>query len=257
MQIHPTAMVDPSASIGEGCRIGAYAFIGPEVVLGPDCQIDHHASVAAYTTIGRGGHLWPFAAVGGEPQDLKFEGERSELIIGENVRVREFATLNRGTRHGGGVTRIGNNCMFMAYSHVAHDCQIGDHVVMANGVALAGHVIIEDHVGVGGLVAVHQFTRIGRYCFVGGTSGVAQDLPPFCLCEGNRAKTHGLNTVGLKRAGFSEETLAALKKAYAIVFRTRTPIAKALAQVEAEVPDLPEVRHFVSFIRASERGVAR
>ncbi len=257
MQIHPTAMVDPSASIGEGCRIGAYAFIGAEVVIGPDCQIDHHASVSAYTTIGRGGRLWPFAAVGGEPQDLKFGGERSELVIGDNVQVREFATLNRGTHHGGGVTRVGDNCMFMAYSHVAHDCQIGDHVVMANGVALAGHVTIEDHVGVGGLTAVHQFTRIGRHCFIGGTSGVAQDMAPFCLCEGNRAKTHGLNTIGLKRAGFSDETLAALKKAYAIVFRTRTPIAKALAQVEAEVPDLPEVRHFVGFIRASERGVAR
>ena len=257
MEIHPTAMVDDSATIGEGAVIGPYAVIGPHCQIGDDCRIDHHANVGAFTTIDAGGRLWPMCSVGTEPQDLKFGGEDSRLVIGRNVMVREFVTINRGTHHGGGVTRIGDDCMFMAYSHVAHDCQLGDQVIMANAATLAGHVTIEDHVNLGGLVDVHQFTRIGRYCFVGGLSGVSNDLPPFCLCEGNRAKTHGLNVVGLKRAGFGPEVLEALKQAYKIVFRTRTPLARALEQVEGEVADLTEVRHFVDFIRGSERGVAR
>ncbi|MFZ5587735.1 MAG: acyl-ACP--UDP-N-acetylglucosamine O-acyltransferase [Thermodesulfobacteriota bacterium] len=257
MQIHPTAVVDESAVIGQGAVIGPYAVIGAEVVIGPNCRIDHHANIGSYTTLGEGVHVWPLASVGTEPQDLKFQGEKSQLVIGRDVQVREFVTINRGTHHGGGVTRIGDGCLFMAYSHVAHDCQIGDHVIMANSATLAGHVIVEDHVGLGGLVAVHQFTRIGRYSFVGGLSGVSHDLPPFCLCEGNRAKTHGLNLIGLKRAGFGAETLEALKQAYKIIFRTRTPLAKALEQVEAEVEQTPEVSHMVAFIRASERGVAR
>ncbi|MFH1059477.1 MAG: acyl-ACP--UDP-N-acetylglucosamine O-acyltransferase [Pseudomonadota bacterium] len=257
MQIHPTAVVDESAVIGQGAVIGPYAVIGAEVVIGPNCRIDHHVNVGAYTTIGEGTRIWPLASVGTEPQDLKFQGEKSQLVIGKNVQVREFVTMNRGTHHGGGVTRVGDNCLFMAYSHVAHDCQIGDHVIMANSATLAGHITIEDHVGLGGLVAVHQFTRIGRYSFIGGLSGVALDLPPFCLCEGNRAKTHGLNLIGLKRAGFGPESLEALKLAYKIIFRTRTPLAKALIQVEAEVEQTPEVRHMVDFIRASERGVSR
>lgn len=257
MNIHPTAVVDSSARIAPDAIIGPYAYLGPQVVIGPGCRIDHHVNVDRFTSIGEGSHLWPFSSVGGDPQDLKFGGEESHLEIGRRVQIREFVTVNRGTAHGGGVTRVGDDCLLMSYSHVAHDCQVGDHVILANSATLAGHVTIEHHASLGGLVAVHQFTRIGCYSFVGGLSGVSMDLPPYCLCEGNRAKTHGLNLVGLKRAGFNNENLEALKQAYRIVFRTRTPIKKALEQVEAEVADLPEVRHFVEFIRASERGVAR
>lgn len=257
MSIHPTAVVDQSARIAPDAQIGPYSFIGPGVSIAAGCRIDHHVNIEKNTAVGEGSHVWPFASLGSDPQDLKFGGEESFLEIGRQVQIREFVTVNRGTHHGGGTTRVGDHCMLMAYSHVAHDCQLGDHVIMANAATLAGHVFIEDHVGLGGLVAVHQFTRIGRYCFVGGLSGVSVDLPPYCLCEGNRAKTHGLNIVGLKRAGFGNETLEALKQAYKIVFRTRTPLARALQQVEGEVPDLPEVRHFVDFIRKSERGVAR
>ncbi len=257
MSIHPTALVDPSASIADDAEIGAYAFIGPKVEIGPACRIDHHASIAAFTRLGAGCHVWPFASLGGEPQDLKFGGEESWLEIGEHTQIREFVTMNRGTHHGGGVTRVGAHGFFMSYCHVAHDCQIGDHVVMANSATLAGHVTLGDYVSLGGLVAVHQFTRIGLRCFVGGLSGVAQDLPPYCLCEGNRARSYGLNIVGLKRAGFQPETLEALKQAYRIIFRSRTPLQRALEQVRGEVPDIPEVRVLLDFIATSERGVAR
>lgn len=257
MSIHPTAVVDQTARLADDVEVGAYAHIGPGVELGPGCRIDHHANVERWTRMGAGCRVWPFASVGGDAQDLKYAGEETWLEIGEGTQIREFVTVNRGTGHGGGTTRVGAHCLLMAYSHVAHDCQLGDHVIMANGATLAGHVTLEDRVSLGGLTAVHQFTRIGRHCFVGGLSGVAMDLPPFCLCEGNRAKAHGLNVVGLKRAGFSAETMEALKQAYRIVFRSRTPLAQALDKVRAEVPDLPEVRHLLNFIATSERGVSR
>ncbi len=257
MTIHPTAVVDVTVRLAEGVEVGAYAFIGPGVELGPGCRIGHHANLERWTRLGAGCRVWPFASVGGDAQDLKYAGEETWLEIGANAQIREFVTINRGTGHGGGTTRIGDDCLFMAYSHVAHDCQLGDHVIMANSATLAGHVILEDHVSLGGLVAVHQFTRIGRHCFVGGLSGVAMDLPPFCLCEGNRAKAHGLNVVGLKRAGFTPEAMEALKQAYRIIFRSRTPMAQALDKVRAEVADLPEVRHMLNFIATSERGVSR
>jgi UDP-N-acetylglucosamine acyltransferase len=257
MSIHPTALVDPTARLGVDVEVGAYAFIGPQVEIGDGALIEHHANIAGHTTLGKGCRLWPYASLGGEPQDLKFQGEETRLQIGDHCQIREFVTMNRGTHHGGGVTRVGGNCFFMSYSHVAHDCQIGDHVVMANSATLAGHVSLGDHVSLGGLTAVHQFTRIGAWCFVGGLSGVAQDLPPFTLCEGNRAKSHGLNIVGLKRAGFAPETLEALKLAYRIIFRSRTPLQQALSQVRGEVPDIPEVRQLLDFIATSERGVAR
>lgn len=257
MRIHPAALVDPTARLADGVEVGAYAHIGPGVELGPGCKIEHHANIERWTRLGEGSRVWPFASVGGDAQDLKYAGEETWLEIGPRVQIREFVTINRGTGHGGGTTRIGSDCLFMAYSHVAHDCQLGNHVIMANSATLAGHVTLEDNVSLGGLVAVHQFTRIGRHCFVGGLSGVAQDLPPFCLCEGNRAKAHGLNVVGLKRAGFTPDTLEALKQTYRIIFRSRTPMAQALEKVRNLVPDLPEVRQMLNFIANSERGVAR
>jgi UDP-N-acetylglucosamine acyltransferase len=257
MNIHPTALVDSGAKLADDVQIGAYAYVGPGVDIGPGCVIDHHASIEKMTTIGAGTRVWSFASVGGDPQDLKYQGGDTSLQIGQNVRIREFATLNRGTEEGGGITVVGDDCLLMAYSHVAHDCQLGRRVILANSSNLAGHVIMEDFSSLGGLVAVHQFTRIGTFCFVGGQSAVVKDLPPYTLCEGNRAKSRGLNQVGLKRAGFSPEAIEALKAAYRIIFRSRTILKTALEQVKAEVPDLPEVRHLVEFIEGSERGVAR
>lgn len=257
MSIHPTALVDPSARLAEDVEVGAYAVIGPEVEIASGCIIGHHVNIERLTTIGEGTRIWPMASVGSDPQDLKYQGEPTRLEIGARVKIREFVTVNRGTAEGGGVTRVGDDCLLMAYSHVAHDCQLGRRVIMANSANLAGHVTVEDFATLGGVVAVHQFVRIGCYCFVGGLSGVAQDLPPYTLCEGSRAKTHGLNTIGLKRAGFASETVDALKKVYRIIFRTTTPLKKALAQAREEAPDLPEVRHFLEFIEASQRGVPR
>ncbi|ADK85470.1 acyl-(acyl-carrier-protein)--UDP-N-acetylglucosa mineO-acyltransferase [Desulfarculus baarsii DSM 2075] len=257
MTIHPTAIVDPSAKLGQGVEVGAYAFIGPHVEIGDGSKIQHHASVDRLTRLGAGCMVAPFAALGGDPQDLKYHGEPTTLETGDNCLFREFVTVNRGTGEGGGVTRIGNNCLLMAYAHVAHDCQIGDNVVMANCATLGGHVTLEDRCNIGGLVAVHQFTRIGTFCFVGGASGVSKDLPPYTLCEGNRAISHGLNVIGLKRAGFADEAIETLKQAYRIIFRTRTPLADALAQVRAEVPQTAEVRRMLEFIESSKRGVSR
>jgi UDP-N-acetylglucosamine acyltransferase len=257
MNIHPTALVDPGAKLADDVTIGAYAYVGPNVELGPGCVIDHHANVEKLTTMGAGTRVWPFASVGGDPQDLKYQGGDTRLIIGQNVRIREFATLNRGTEDGGGVTTVGDDCLLMAYSHVAHDCHLGRRVILANSSNLAGHVTMEEFTSLGGLVAVHQFTRIGAYCYVGGQSAVVKDLPPYTLCEGNRAVSHGLNLIGLKRAGFSAETIEALKAAYRIIFRTRTPLRQALEEVKREVPELPEVKRLIEFIEGSQRGVAR
>lgn len=257
MAIHPTAIIDPKADIDQTATIGAYTVIGPEVTIGPNTELMHHVNVHKLTTIGSGCVIWPFSSLGTDPQDLKFKGERSTLEIGNNVSIRECVTANRGTADGGLVTRIGDGCLLMAYAHVAHDCQLGKGVIMANAVNLAGHVILDDQCSVGGITAVHQFTRIGTRCFVGGMSGVSKDLPPYCLCEGNRAKPHSINVIGLKRSGFSEEAIKALRDAYKIIFRTRTPIKKAIAQVRQEVADTTEVQTLLQFIEESERGVSR
>lgn len=257
MSIHSTAIVDPSAKLADDVEVGAYAFIGPDVAIGSGSKIAHHASVERLTSIGSGCLISPYASLGADPQDLKYHGEPTTLEIGDNTQIREFVTVNRGTPEGGGVTRVGSDCLLMAYSHVAHDCQLGHHVILANCATLGGHVTLEERCNIGGLVAVHQFTRIGTYCFVGGASGVSKDLPPYTLCEGNRAISHGLNVIGLKRAGFSDQAIEALKRAYRIIFRTRTPLAEALAQVRAEVPQTPEVKRMLEFVEGSARGVAR
>lgn len=257
MAIHPTAVVDSSARLADDVEVGAYAFIGPQVELGPGCVVQHHATIEKLTTIGAGANIWPYASVGSDPQDLKYQGGDTTLEIGCNVRIRECCTLNRGTEEGGGVTRVGDNTLLMAYSHVAHDCIIGNGCILANATNLAGHIEVEDRAILGGMVTVHQFTRIGTFVFVGGSSAVAKDLPPYTLCEGNRAKSHGLNIVGLKRAGFAPETIDALKAAYRIIFRTRTPLKDAMDQVREQAPDIAEVRHMLEFIAASQRGVAR
>ncbi len=255
--IHPTAVVEEGARLGAGVTVGAFAVIGPQVTIGPGTAVGHHASVVGRTSLGAGNRIFPFASIGGIPQDLKYRGEDTSLIIGDNTTVREFVTVNLGTEGGGGVTSIGGGSLLMAYAHVAHDCRVGNGVVMANCATLAGHVTIEDHAIIGGLTAVHQFVRIGTMAMVGGASAVAMDIPPYMTASGNRAELFGPNLVGLKRHGLDEERIGALKKAYRIIFRSELTLQEALERAERELPATPEVAHLVEFLRSSERGVTR
>jgi len=256
-QIHPTAIIHPGAEVAANVVVGPYALIDEGVKIGSGCLIHGHAHIAPYTAIGERCEIYSYASVGTPPQDLKFDGRRTETIIGNDNVIREFATINRGSVGGEEVTRIGDHGLFMAYSHVAHDCTIGDHVIMANAATLGGHVIIQDHATVGGLSAVHQFVRIGTHAFIGGKTGIVKDIPPYVLVSGHRAKLHGLNTVGLNRKYFPESVVRALKECYRIVFRKEMSIQKALEEAEDKLGDVEEVRIFVDFIRGSQRGITR
>jgi len=253
--IHPTAIVDPAAELAPGVSVGPYAIIQGRVVIGPDTEIGPHVVIKEYTTIGARCRIFQFAALGEIPQDLKFQGEVSHLVIGDDNTIREFATMHRGTTGGGGVTRVGNGSLFMAYTHVAHDCVIGNQVIMSNAATLGGHIIVEDKAIIGGLAAVHQFCRIGRHAFVGGASAVARDVPPYTIAYGNRAKLAGLNLVGLKRSGFSDATIQSLKQAYEILFLSSLSLKEATQKVRQELPQSPEVQHLLEFIESSERGL--
>jgi UDP-N-acetylglucosamine acyltransferase len=231
--------------------------IGPGVTLGDRVRVEHHASVLGPCSIGAGTQVFPFASIGSPPQDLGYKGEPTRLEIGERNVFREFVTINRGTVKGGGLTRIGSDCFFMAYAHVAHDSTIGNHVVMANCAALAGHIRIDDDAILGGLVAVHQWARIGRMAMIGGVSGVAQDVPPFCIASGERAKLYGLNLVGLKRHGFSEEKIGDLKKVYRLLFRAGLTLKNAIEAVQSELPGSAEAAEMLEFIRTTKRGLTR
>jgi UDP-N-acetylglucosamine acyltransferase len=256
--IHPTATIDPKAEIGEGVQIGPYSIIEKGVSIGEGTKIGPHVVIREWTEIGKGCQVFQFASIGEAPQFLGYKGEKTFLQIGDHNIIREFVTLHRGTVKGGGKTVIGNDNVIMAYSHVAHDCQIGNQVVMANGAALAGHILIEDCAIIGGLVAIHQFCRVGAYAIIGGVSGVLLDIPPYTKAQGVRARLFGLNTVGLKRANFSEETLKALKKAYRIIFRSGLTLEKAIKQIgEDEMSQKPEVQHLLQFIQGSKRGISR
>jgi UDP-N-acetylglucosamine acyltransferase len=237
--------------------VGPYAVIGEHVTIGRGTQIGAHCVIEGWTEIGEQCVFAHFVSAGTPPQDLKFGGEESRLVIGNRNTFREFVTLNRGTHHGGGVTRIGDDNFLMAYVHVAHDCTVGNHVIMANAATLAGHIAIGDHAVLGGLTGVHQFVRIGAYAMIGGCSAIAQDVPPFVSAVGNRAKLYGLNLIGLKRNGFSEERIAALKKAYRILFNSHLPMKEALKKVREDVPGQADVEALVSFIETSERGISR
>jgi UDP-N-acetylglucosamine acyltransferase len=257
-EIHSTAVVSAKADIGQNAIIGPYAIIGDNVVIGDETLVDSHAMIKENTTIGRSCRIYPFASLGTDPQDLRYDGQETHLIIGHNNIIREFATLNRGTPQGGGVTRIGDNNMLMAYIHVAHDCQIGHHVTMANLATLAGHVTVEDWTYMSGLIGVHQFCRIGAHAFIAGMTAVERDVPPFCMVAGQRARLHGLNSVGLKRRGFPAETIRLLKEAYRSLFRNHgSVLANVIDQVEAELGDVSEVKQMVDFIRSSKRGICR
>ncbi|MCL5965876.1 MAG: acyl-ACP--UDP-N-acetylglucosamine O-acyltransferase [Deltaproteobacteria bacterium] len=259
--IHPTAIIDPDARLGEGVTVGAYAVIGPKVTIGDGCVVGSHAVIESHTRIGKGTRVSPFASIGAPPQDLKFKGEETWVEIGEGTVIREYVTVNRGTVGGGGTTRVGNGTLLMAYCHVAHDCAVGNRVVMANAATLAGHVEVGDAAIIGGLVGIHQFVRIGSFSILGALSGVSMDIPPYVTAVvgrgGKEQNLYGLNLIGLKRNGFSEETISALKQAYKILFRSGFPISEALTRAESEVPQLPEVRHLIAFIRESKRGVHR
>ncbi len=257
MATHPTAVVEPGAQVDPSCEIGPYAVVGPHVKLGPKNVLAAHAVVTGHTTMGEGNRVFPHAVLGEIPQDLKYRGEPTRLEIGSRNTFRECATVNLGTVQGGGVTVVGNGCLLMAYSHVGHDCRIGDGAIIANSVALAGHVILEDHVHISGLAAAHQFCRIGRLSFVSGLTGVAMDVPPYCTVAGPRAELAGLNTVGLQRGGLSEDQIGRIKQAYKIVFRSNLGLAEALSQLEAELGTHPEIAHFIGFLKASQRGITR
>lgn len=254
MPIHPTAVVHPQARIDPSVEIGPYAVIGEDVVIGAGTTIGAGAHVE-FTHMGKNNRLLPGCFVGGPPQDLKYAGERTLLVMGDGNQVRESVTLNRGTA-AHGETRIGNNCLFMAYSHVAHDCVIGNNVVIVNSVGIAGHVEIGDFTVVGGLVGIHQYTRIGRFCMVGGGSMAGKDLPPFCMCQGDRATLRGLNLLGLRRAGLPREVVSAIKDAYKTLFMSGLRLEEALARVKASGPP-PQVLEMTDFIERSKRGVMR
>jgi UDP-N-acetylglucosamine acyltransferase len=257
MAIHPTAIVAPGAELDSTVEVGPYTVIGPHVRLAANVKIGPHVVIEGHTTIGAGTRIFQFASVGAQPQDLKYAGEPTRLELGERNQVREFATLHIGTAGGGGVTSIGNQNLFMAYSHVAHDCRIGSGCILGNCATLAGHVIVEDFVILSGLTAVHQFARLGRHCYLSGGSMVGMDIPPYCMAQGDRAELNGLNTVGLTRHGFTAEQITRIKNAYRIVFRSKLGLREALAKVKAEHAGHSEIEHFVAFIEGSERGIAR
>ncbi|MBI3303318.1 MAG: acyl-ACP--UDP-N-acetylglucosamine O-acyltransferase [Deltaproteobacteria bacterium] len=255
--IHPSAVVAPGAELDSGVEIGPYAVLGPQVRIGKNTWIGPHAVIEGRTMIGCENRIFQFASVGAIPQDKKYRDEESVLIIGDHNVIREFATLNPGTAGGGMVTRVGNYNLFMVYSHVAHDCLIGNHVVLANSATLGGHVTLEDYVGVGGLVGIHQFTRIGESAYLGAGSMVSLDVPPYCTAVGDRAHLHGLNLIGLKRRGWSAEQLVAIKKAYRTLFSEGLPLKEALVAIRSAYPSSPEVAHMTDFIAASTRGICR
>ncbi len=255
--IHPTAIVLPGAEIDPDVEIGPFAVIGNNVRIGRGTRIGPSAVIQGWTEIGENNQIFHLSSVGAVPQDLKYKGERTFLKIGNGNIIREFATIHLGTVTGDGETTIGDNNLFMAYCHVAHDCHIGNNVVMANGATLAGHISVEDHARLGGLSAIHQFVRIGAYVMIGGGAMVGQDVPPYTIAAGDRATLHGLNLVGLKRAGFSEDILVQLKKAYKILIRSGLLTDEALERIRRELPESPQLNHFVEFVEKSERGICR
>ena len=257
-QIHPTAIVASGAKLAAGVVIGPYCIVGADVTLGPRVVLRAHAVVDGHTTIGEGTRLFPFSSVGLEPQDLKYRGEQSELVIGRNNVIREYVTMNPGTEGGGMVTRIGDNCLFMVGAHIAHDCQIGDHVIMANNATLAGHVIVEDWAILGGLCAVHQHVRIGKHAMIGGMSGVERDVIPYGQVMGDRARLCGLNIIGMQRRGFSREDIQGLRNAYQFLFSSDGTLIDRVNETAERFRGIGPVNDIIEFIRAdSSRAICQ
>lgn len=255
--IHSTAIVDPSAQIADDCEVGAYTIIDAEVSIDSGTTVGPHAVIRGPTRIGKNNRIFQFASVGDDPQDLKYAGERTELEIGDNNTIREFTTINRGTQGGGGITRIGNNNLFMAYIHIAHDCQLGDNIVMSNGASLAGHVIVGNFAILAGFACVHQFCEVGEHSFVGLNSVANRDVAPFTMAVGNYAEARGINKNGLKRRDFSDASVKALHRAYMALIRSHGNREQAIEALSNDIAGFSEVARFVEFVKNSERGVVR
>jgi UDP-N-acetylglucosamine acyltransferase len=256
--IHPTSIVHSSAEIAKSAEIGPYSVIGEGVTIGEGTKVASHVVISGNTVIGRNCRIFQFACIGEVPQDLKYSGEQTWVIIGDGNVIREYVTLHRASVHGDGKTQLGDENFLMAYCHVAHNCKIGNHVIMANGATLGGHIEVEDHAILGGLSAAHQFVRIGTHCIISGLTGIPKDIPPYTMAAGERARLYGLNTTGLKRHRFPETTLRSLKKAYRLLFRSELPLGQAVQRVlNDEIASVPEVGHLIDFIRKSKRGICK
>ncbi len=252
--IHSTAIVDVSAEIGDEVAVGPFAIVGPRVIVGAGTRIAAHTVLERDVTIGERCQIFYGAVIGSDPQDLKYEGEPTTCVIGSDTVIREYVTVNRGTR-ALGTTQVGDGCLLMAYAHVAHDCQVGDGVILSNAVGLAGHVTVDEHAVIGGLTGVHQFVRIGAHAFVGGVSRVQKDIPPYVKAAGNPTALFGLNTVGLERRGFPQNVQAEIKRAYRLFFNSKLNVSQAAARAKEELHPYPEIVRFLTFISESERGV--
>ncbi len=257
VQVHPSAIVHPGAELGEGCRIGPFSVVGAGVRLGPDCEVVSHAVIQGNVEAGEACRFFPFTSIGLEPQDLKHKGDPTRVVLGSRNTFREFCTVHAGTAGGGGVTRIGDRNLFMAYAHVAHDCRVGSDTIFANAATLAGHVTVEDFAVIGAFSGVHQFCRIGSHAYIGGYSVITQDALPYVLTVGNRARAYGINIIGLKRKAFSEQAIAGLRQAYRLLFHSKLTTTRALERMDGELGGIPEVAVLASFIRSSERGIVK
>ena len=255
--IHQTAIIDPSANIASDVEIGAYSIIGANVEIQAGCWIGPHVVINGPTSIGKNNRIFQFASIGEAPQDLKYKGEPTRLEIGDGNTIREYVTFNRGTVDGGALTQIGHNNLFMAYVHVAHDCHVGSNIVFANSASLAGHVTVEDFAILGGFTLVHQFTRIGGYCMTSMGSAINRDVPPYLIVSGNYAEPVGVNKIGLKRRGFSDEAIRAITTAFKLLVRSHKSRHEVFTAVQPLVARFPEVKRFVDFINASKRGIIR
>ncbi len=254
-EIHPTAIIEQGAKLGAGVKIGPYSIVGKNVVLHDNVELISHVSVAGFTEIGENCKIFPFASVGHQPQDLKYQGEPSRLIIGKNCIIRENATLNPGTKGGGMITKVGDNCLLMAGTHIAHDCRVGNNVIIANLSGLAGHCTTGDFVTIGAMVVVHQFVRIGSYAFIGAHSMVDSDVIPYGMAMGNRAKLSGLNIIGLKRRGFSREDIHTLRAAYRMFTSSDTTLRERVSDAKRLFSDSELVKQVADFINSSERSI--
>lgn len=256
-EIHPTAIIEPKASIDENVYVGPFCIVSAGAKIKKGTRLISNVIIEGNTEIGENCQIYPFASIGLPPQDLKYKGEKTGVKIENNNIIREYITIHRASVGGDGLTEIGNNNFLMAYVHIAHDCKIGSDVAMANLATLAGHVVVEDNAVIGGIVAIHQFTRIGTYAMVGGFSGIGQDIPPYTMASGPRAKLFGLNSVGLKRHGFSDATINDLKKAYKILFREKHTLKEAIKKLQKDFPQSKEVRYLIEFIEKNKRGICR
>ena len=256
--IHPSAIIDPTARLAEDVSVGPWTLIGADVEIGPGCRIDTHVVIKGPTRIGSNNHIYSFASIGDDPQDKKYDQDvDSVLEIGDDNTIREYCTINRGTALGGGITRVGSHNWIMAYAHIAHDCQVGDHTIFANNASLAGHAVIEDHVILGGFTGVHQFCRLGAHSFTAASTLVLKDVPPFVMVSGNPAKAHGLNREGLKRRGFSREELNALRQAYRIIYRQGLTLEQATEELLAQAGDCAPFARMAAFLAQPGRGIVR